>query len=417
MKNNVKKIIKKILPYKWYISIKCIHQSVIEKMYNFYVRIYLRKRSKEKKDGCILFVCQFQSIWNKSEGVFLELKKINANAKILVVPDKKYFGEESSVFDNYKDDVIYYYKGCLQRLNPSLVLYSRPYDILLPEDLRSYNVIKRFKTGFIPYYYSLETNYDFSIGPAFSRNIILFFADQDATKMYFENHFRKNIKLGLQRVYSIGYPSLEAVIQRLNAKSCVKSIYKNKNRIHVMWTPRWTMDEKVGGSNFLKYYKQIFQLMNGNEHFSFVFRPHPMLFEFFISHGYLSKSEYQEIMTLFEKSTNMSYDKSGEYLDTFIDTDILISDNSSIIVEYLLTGKPMIYCYNDSSFIFNDIMKQILECNYVANDWKEVLDYLQLLCNGTDSKATTRSTLCKKMYEQNQGACQRIAKTIVDDIS
>ena len=177
-------------------------------------------------------------------------------------------------------------------------MYSRPYDPYLPDDLKSYNVVKKYRTGFIPYYYALETDYKFSINDNFIRNIEYFFADQESTKKYFDTRRKKAIKKGYQHSYCYGYPALEDIILKIEDDSNKdNSIYKNKDRVNVMWTPRWTMDEKIGGSNFLKYYKELFGLFDNNSEYSFVFRPHPMLFD-----NFLEKNS----LPIFEKRMNLS---------------------------------------------------------------------------------------------------------------
>ena len=130
------------------------------------------KNDKMSNNGPIIFLCQFESIWNKSESVFLKLCEKGCNCKLLVINDKISFDNEKTIFERkYPDKVIYYKNGILNELHPSVVFYSRPYDHYLPCDLKSYSVIKKFNTAFIPYYYALETDYKFSINYNFIRNI------------------------------------------------------------------------------------------------------------------------------------------------------------------------------------------------------------------------------------------------------
>jgi CDP-glycerol glycerophosphotransferase (TagB/SpsB family) len=298
-----------------------------------------------------------------------------------------------------------------------VVFYSRPYDNYLPCDLKSCSVIKKFNTAFIPYYYALETDYKFSINDNFIRNITYFFADQESTKKYFDSRRKRLINKGYQHSYNFGYPALEDIILKIDQnKNCDNFIYKNKNRINVMWTPRWTIDEKLGGSNFLKYYKDIFRTFNNNSKYSFVFRPHPMLFSNFLDNNFITHEEYNLIIKQFKESDNMIYDNSSEYFNTFINTDVLISDNSSIIIEYLLTGKPMIYCFNKSNFVFNEIMNELLDVNYIVNNFDELSTVLGKLTNGIDPKKNKRIELINKIKNENRDASNNIATVIKNEI-
>lgn len=399
--------------------------NLIKKVKGKLVKIYkdLRvikyyKKDKMSNNGPIVFLCQFESIWNKSESVFLKLCEKGCNCKLLVINDKISFDNEKTIFERkYPDKVIYYKNGILNELHPSVVFYSRPYDNYLPCDLKSYSVIKKFNTAFIPYYYALETDYKFSINDNFIRNITYFFADQESTKKYFDSRRKRLINKGYQHSYNFGYPALEDIILKIDEnKICDNFIYKNKNRINVMWTPRWTIDEKLGGSNFLKYYKDIFRTFNNNSKYSFVFRPHPMLFSNFLDNNFITHEEYNLIIKQFKESDNMIYDNSSEYFNTFINTDVLISDNSSIIIEYLLTGKPMIYCFNKSNFVFNEIMNELLDVNYIVNNFDELSTVLGKLTNGIDPKKNKRIELINKIKNENRDASNSIATVIKNEI-
>lgn len=400
------------------IRIKKILKRIKRNAYSRRIGKYIKRHNRNKNTtGLILFICQFESIWNKTKGVYLECKRRNLNAKLLVVKDRISFANKDTIFERTCiEDVIYYKPGIIDELKPSMVFYSRPYDDYLPNDLRSNNVVKKTKTAFIPYYYALEEEYDHSLDYYFIGNIYCLFADQEATKKYFDGLFKRNIKKQLQFSYSLGYPALESLIERINNSEVKESIYRNKGRINVMWTPRWTTSEALGGSNFLKYYKSMFEVMNNNSMYSFVFRPHPMLFDNFLKNNYISKNEYDEIINMITSSSNMFYDNTSDYFETFINTDILISDNSSIIIEYLLTGKPMIYCFNKSEFVFNKPMNDLLDVNYVVNNWEELKQCLDDLTRGNDYKRDKRLELVERLKKENVGACKKIVDVICNVI-
>lgn len=47
----------------------------------------------------------------------------------------------------------------------------------------------------------------------------------------------------------------------------------------VLWTPRWSTDPYIGGSNFFNYKDIMTRLVKQNKNILFIFRPHPLMFE------------------------------------------------------------------------------------------------------------------------------------------
>ncbi len=399
--NFVKKMIRYILRpiKKTYITIDSKHKL---------------KKSINNKTGPIVFICQCEYIWNKRRDVFLQLLKEGTSPILYVIKDQKSVSTNNvTIFEKeFPNYVCKYEEKKLIDLKPSIVIYSRPYSHYLPKDVRINKVLKYAKTMYIPYYFTLDDLVTTGINDLFYKYLSVYYADQEEVKTHFDYVQRKNISKGLQKCYNFGYPVFENLYLNKNDECIYKNSY---NKHKVMWTPRWTLDEKLGGSNFLKYYKNMFSYFLNNEKYSFVFRPHPLLFSNFIETGVISIEEKNEILDSINHSNNSVYDTSSEYINTFFNTDCLITDNSSIIVEYFITGKPMIFCYNDSNLVFNNIMNKILECNYVVNTFDEILEILNKLNKGIDEKKELRNKYVSDFKESYLDSSKNIANNILSN--
>lgn len=73
------------------------------------------------------------------------------------------------------------------------------------------------------------------------------------------------------------------------------------------------------------------------------------------------------------------------------DADILISDISSVIPSYFMTGRPVIYC--KSSLEVNNEFKELLEGIYIANSWEDVETYVSEITAGNDYLKEKRKIL------------------------
>ena len=63
-------------------------------------------------------------------------------------------------------------------------------------------------------------------------------------------------------------------------------------------------------------------------------------------------------------------------------TGILVTDISSIIVSFFMTGRPIIYCVCELPP--SEDFKEMLEGIYVAENWEDVKKYISRLINGDD---------------------------------
>lgn len=382
--------------------------------YNISCEKKLKKSIKNyNHDGPIVFICQCEYIWNKTRDVFKEVLKTGTKVHLYLIKDGQSVSKkENTIFEEeFNDFIIKYENVKLKDLKPSIVVYSRPYPNHLPKDVRITEVIKYAKTAYIPYYYSLDNLVETGINDSFYKCLSLYFADQECIKKHFEMVQSKGIKKGYQKVYNYGYPILE----RLYDNVYNTSIFKNPSACKIMWTPRWTIDEKLGGSNFLKYYKDMFSYFINNNNYSFVFRPHPLLFSNFIDKGIIKIEEKNEIMELFNNSNNSFHDTTSDYLNTFYHCDVLICDNSSIIIEYFFTGKPFIFCYNDSKIFLNDMMNKMLECNYVAHSFDEIIGHLNNITNGNDTKKELREQYLDEFVNLNKNSAFKISTELIKE--
>ena len=65
-------------------------------------------------------------------------------------------------------------------------------------------------------------------------------------------------------------------------------------RKKVLWTPRWSTDPYIGGSNFFKYKDVILGLARKKKDILFILRPHPLMFDNFVKTSEMTETEVIE---------------------------------------------------------------------------------------------------------------------------
>ena len=95
-----------------------------------------------------------------------------------------------------------------------------------------------------------------------------------------------------------------------------------------------------------------------------------------------------------KKDERLAYDNKPDYVESFWKGDVLLTDVSSIIVEWFLTAKPVIYC--ETGCEPNDFLKEMMKVFYVVHNWEEAKSTLKQLYEGVDPLKEARQ---KKVTE------------------
>lgn len=375
---------------------------------------------KKRKKIKVFYICQFLQGYGKISSVIEQLKKNKKiNFKALVFPtdisDKDHTNEISkwkkligeNVISAITEDGWY----DLKRQKPDYVFVQRPYDNYLPEEYSTANMKKFTKICYVPYGYSLLKIRDVGLPESFLMNLYYFFSDTPDEYEYAKTIYEKNNSTDYNHSINVGYPALNIEIEKIEKDYSAFDNIKKKRSLRVIWTPRWTVDKKLGETTFFEFKDDIINYFQNNDNMQLVFRPHPLMFNNFISNKLMDRSEVNKYLDFF-KDLNMTYDKSSNFFETFNASDVLITDISSIIVEYLITGKPIILIETPNNRkLYNDRMKEIADVCYCVSNWKETEKIINDLKNGNDELKDNREKLIKIIKKENSG---NISKKIIN---
>lgn len=375
---------------------------------------------------CVVFLVIDPNTWNKFSLIYSTMvADVRFKVRMVCLPPPYY--EDRNVTYNYfkthgydcvdarlggeiKQNGWYDIKG----LNPDYVFYCEPYNSYFYRDYKSYVVAKYAKICATGYGGMTILEEFLDVRPDdFYRDVYLYYATNRDEAEYNYSKFRDAHLKKLQYTKYLGTPAFAADLKAKGSKSTSWAFSRNKFK--VVWTPRWTTDEKLGGSNFFKYKNFMFSLVKENKNIDFLFRPHPMAFDNFIKTGQMSREAVDEFYQICDKTSNLSLDISKEYASTFWESNVLITDISSVIVEYFITGKPIIFCPTEKRQChFLSYFKDILSACYIANTAGEITKYLLDLYNGNDPLKVRRSKLIEDLF---CGDFSITPKLIVDDIA
>lgn len=368
----------------------------------------------------VAFIFQMPEIWDKLSPVY-ELMKQNKRFEttLLLVPayDLKNdqvasYGEEKEfVYQKYPSDNI------VDAIDDSgnvvdiadykfdYVFYQRPYENYLPKELRTEALVKYTKVCYVPYSYSCASAFNSeNTNKDFFRNVYLNFADSMNIHKALSACFKENIKQKIQKFLYVGYPVFDTYLD-------MRSEEKTGG---ILWTPRWSFDPRIGGSHFVDYKDEFLALSNELPNEKIIIRPHPLMWENVVKVGLMKENEVIEYKEKL-KSHNILIDSNKMMEDTIKESNVLITDFSSIIITYFMTGKPIIYCPFETEL--NEMYQKLLSGMYIANCWDDVEKYLDMIYKGEDILYSVRQEIIEKELMPLAGGTQRIVEEILADFN
>ena len=378
---------------------------------------WLKRQSKKKNNPNtpiqVAFVVQMPEIWDKEEPVYSAMSgDPRFSVSVLVVPPYNQISKtiETDYKNNYflkayPEAVRAYENGSWQALdkNYDYVFYQRPYDLYLPLPLQSRTVVKQAKCCYIPYGYTgADVFNEGSTNKAFFRNLYFGFAESAYMAKVFNNRYQDNKERELHKIAFLGFPAL---IPYFDFEPT--SEYRK-----ILWTPRWSYTPKIGGSHFLEYKDTIISLKKQSQELIITFRPHPLLFGEMISCSRMSEQEVNAYLEQLSQN-NIVYDKGHPIYETLQKTDILITDYSSIVIQFFVTGRPIIFC--ESDIVLNDDFNMLSEGMYVVHNKAELIAAVQKLSNGEDPLCIKRQKIIAKLLEEHKDATNKIIEAIYKD--
>lgn len=376
----------------------------------------------------VVFIIGFPETWNSVATVWQGLAAEGAKPLILCVPkpESADAGEyraarENEAWDFFRErqpeaiDARDPSSGKwfdLKAEKPDYVVYTRPYQKEYPEPYRSTCVCGYAKVCYIPYAYSQTVeglsyttfNYEFILTAS-----LVFVPSRIRLKECGERFAVQKRMHSHQFLYK-GYPRFDLVQGSGNATE------SGTGKKTILWLPRWTVGASGGQkeSNFLRYLEFFMEYQERNPEIRLIIRPHPLLFQTIAERHILTESRLQEIRSRIEEAPNICMDTNKDYMFSFRESDYLVSDYSSLVIEYFVSGKPVIYCGGAENL--NREMLLMHSVLYHGREWQDVEGLLTRLIGGEDPMKEKRKEVIGQLMPSNAGRIgQEISACILED--
>ena len=189
----------------------------------------------------------------------------------------------------------------------------------------------------------------------------------------------------------------------------------------VVWAPHWNIAGVSVLTNgiFPHVADRMLELAHEYEgRIQFAFKPHPKLkAELYM----LADWGYERTDAYYKAWENMPNGQleQGEYANLFAQSDALVHDSGSFIVEYMVTGNPCCFLHGKDAAVlpnFNEMTADCHAAHYLADSIEELERFLQeVVVEGKDPKAEERRS-CVQRYivpPNNRPSAQNIIEAIL----
>jgi len=377
----------------------------------------------------VVFFFQSASFWASWESFFEECKKDDRLEIKTVLFDKDFSGksqmktarkflEQRGIeFTDYEN---YDFEGD----SPDIAVLQTPYDhIHRPVEIWSKVLkLKGIRVVYIPYGIEISDTenvrkFHFAEGvPLYAWKVYTFseLIRQDYIK------YSRNAE---KRVQVLGQPKFDGLFHKQTLPLPDEIKNRAKGRKIVLWKVHFPKQENIYSKDKKSYYvtpdfeeyKQFLAKIPENPDLFFIFRPHPNFFDMCLFNGVMTVQETEEMKQNLNSTENLYYDTLDDYRITLVNSDCIIIDRSSLMVEASVTGVPILYMHNKSYYEpLTRAISGLIKSYYQGSTAKDMLAFLQMFRRGEDLKKQERISATQKhipFFDGNSG--KRIKENMI----
>ena len=370
-----------------------------------------------KRKARVVFLVSCGNKGDKVMPVYKAMReRDDVEVSIVIHPGTDYhYGEKFCDYyrETFPNDAIYSVTelGDLRLLKPDYVFLQSPYDGRRQFPSFSIRDIVRFaKVCHISYGATLaHTFIDRLLDEYlhFYDKVYMMFCSAETVKEKMLARLLLSTSMGYQHIEFLGYPVLEDL----------PAPQASSDKKRILWTPRWSYSARIGGSHFMEYKEKFIELnQRYKDKVELSMRPHMNTFRSAVGAKLMTTDDVRAYK---QRLKDNSVTLCGTFMDlneNFANADILLSDYSSILIVYFLTGRPIVYCEFVNAVMLPEY-QEMLECMYVAHDWDEVVHYLDELVAGNDPLFERRQKAVEEIRARHEGAIQRIVDRVMEDFN
>lgn len=294
----------------------------------------------------------------------------------------------------------------LGRDQPDIVFVQNPYDSTRPEELNTSALLERgIKIVYVPYGLDVcggEENIRWQYDLDIQRKAWRIFVRSEAHRRMYAEH----CQAGNEHVIVSGHPKMDKMVAQGKQKPDAEAAAERDGRV-VLWCPHFSVGGK-GWSTYDRLAEPILSYFEAHPEMTLIVRPHPLFFPTLRAQGLLDE-EGEAALRRRLSSGNVMLDEEESYIPSFEASDALMADAGSFLLEYLPTGKPILYLENPIGPGLSET-GSFVSMYYQARDMESVGAFLRMISERQDPRRNARMALLKEQFFRLDGDVGRSIK-------
>lgn len=285
------------------------------------------------------------------------------------------------------------------------VLYTSPYDETRPDAYKFANLRQRARrTAYVPYGLEVgggEQNYAYQYGQPVTAHADAVFVRSESVRDMFSRHCPN----GAAHVHVTGHPRMDGLVGIADFPVDPALLTAIGERQAVLWNAHFSFDGDLW-STFDQLAAGIIESFVNRPDLVLLFRPHPLLWKKLINLNILSEHDIPELKAQL-KDLGVIIDERSDHRHAFAASSAMMSDAGSFLMEYLATGKPVLYLRNPVGQGLNEEGAAVARQYQTASDVVQVCAFLEQLRRGEDPLHSSRNAAMKNFFHELDGGAGR----------
>ncbi|MBL9202598.1 MAG: glycosyltransferase [Opitutaceae bacterium] len=229
--------------------------------------------------------------------------------------------------------------------------------------------------------------------------------------------FAKHCATGDAHVAVTGHPKLDALRGLASIDDADLARFAG-GRKTIVWNPHFDVrpdgsEFGAGLSTFLRWQEFMIAEFARRPELAFVIRPHPLFFSALEQKRAWTREQRNAFEARVAAAGNILLDRRTSYLPAFARSAALISDASSLLIEYGATGRPLLYLQNPRGPGLNEDGAFVRDHCYTAGREGQIAEFIDLVARGEDPLARSRRAAFPTYVHQPAGSVAEAVKAAV----
>jgi len=300
---------------------------------------------------------------------------------------------------------------------PDYTFINYPWQRNYEEQYRVDQLVKFTKIAYVPYFLlpMITEPWDVGVAGHYYRQrshqlASLIFTQDRNTKRAFGLTER-----GKKYVKFTGSPKIDSMTRRARkAKRVMRSRYRIVWAPHHSYGPLW-----LNFGTFAQMHGEMLAFAKKHPDVDIVFKPHPFLLGTMTGRELMKQQELDDWVKAWDALPNTSTNTESDYVNVFVNSDMLICDGISFLGEYpLITGRPAVFLESKDHWAFSPLGETIAKTTVRFKSFEDFAAKFEALkTDGLPDRSQEIENFMDEAIPFPRKASRKIIKAVVKDFA